>query len=439
METKDIQDIQNIAFVEEEKKNQSIIKVIGVGGGGGNAVNHMYQEGINDVSFVVVNTDAKALSISPVPCRLQLGEDGLGAGNKPDQGRAIAEDSIDDINRMLDDGTKMVFITAGMGGGTGTGAAPVIAKCAKEKGILTVGIVTIPFSFEGNRKIDQALDGVDAMAKNVDALIVINNERLRQLYPTFTLFNGFGKADDTLCVAAKSIAEIITVRGYINLDFQDVKTILKDGGVALISTGYGEGEGRVTQAIQEALHSPLLNNNDVFRSKKVLLFITTPHGDVDAQMTMEEMNEINEFMSKFEDNCLETKWGIATDDNLGKKIKVTILAAGFGVNDIIEMKEKHDFEDEEKRQRQAEEDEKRRKRREEIYGPDDNNKRSRKIVNVFLFNEDELDNENIISTVEASPAYSRTSEQRNSFRSAGKVPAANVTDDKMPNDGHIEF
>lgn len=228
-------------FGEPQKEN-SIIKVIGVGGGGGNAVNHMYREGIHDVSFVLCNTDAQALDDSPVPVRLQLGKEGLGAGNRPARARQAALESEEDIRRMLDDGTKMAFITAGMGGGTGTGAAPVIAQVSKEMGILTVGIVTIPFRFEGPKKIDQALDGVEEMAKHVDALLVINNERLREIYPDLTLIDAFGKADDTLSVAAKSIAEIITIHGLINLDFNDVKTVLKDGGVAIMSTGYGEGE-----------------------------------------------------------------------------------------------------------------------------------------------------------------------------------------------------
>ena len=242
----------------------TIIKVVGVGGGGGNAVNHMYKEGIHDVSFVVCNTDSQALNNSPIPTRLQLGTEGLGAGNRPQRAREAAMKSIDDIKNMLNDGTKMVFITAGMGGGTGTGAAPVIAQCAKDMGILTVGIVTIPFRFEGLRKIDQALDGVEEIAKHVDALLVINNERLREIYPELTVLNAFSKADDTLCIAAKSIAEIITVYGLINLDFEDVKTVMKNGGVAIMSMGYGEGEGRVKQAIDSALHSPLLNNKDIF-------------------------------------------------------------------------------------------------------------------------------------------------------------------------------
>ena len=237
-----------VNFVAPEKEN-SIIKVIGVGGGGGNAVNHMYREGIHDVTFVLCNTDNQALNDSPVPVHLQLGKEGLGAGNKPERARQAAEESIDDIKNMLSDGTRMAFITAGMGGGTGTGAAPVIARVSKEMGILTVGIVTIPFRFEGDRKIDQALDGVEQMSKHVDALLVINNERLREIYPELTVLDAFGKADDTLSVAARSIAEIITVHGLINLDFNDVKTVLKDGGVAIMSTGYGEGEGRVKKAI----------------------------------------------------------------------------------------------------------------------------------------------------------------------------------------------
>ena len=315
-------------------KEQSIIKVIGVGGGGGNAVNHMYREGIHDVSFVLCNTDAQALNDSPVPEHLQLGAEGLGAGNRPERARQAAMESIDQIRAMLNDGTKMAFITAGMGGGTGTGAAPVIAQVSKEMGILTVGIVTIPFRFEGPKKIDQALDGVEEMAKHVDALLVINNERLREIYPELTVLDAFGKADDTLSVAAKSIAEIITIHGLINLDFNDVKTVLKDGGVAIMSTGYGEGDGRVKKAIDDALNSPLLNDNDVFNSKKILLSIAFSNEKNDNQgLMMEEMNDVNDFMAKFGDD-FEIKWGLATDPELGKKVKVTILATGFGVEDV---------------------------------------------------------------------------------------------------------
>ena len=223
-----------------------------------------------------------------------------------------AEESIEDIRNQLNDGTKMVFITAGMGGGTGTGAAPVIARIAKEMDILTVGIVTIPFIFEGEKKIIQALDGVERIAQHVDALLVINNERLREIYADLTFMNAFGKADDTLSIAAKSIAEIITMRGTVNLDFADVKTILKDGGVAIMSTGFGEGENRVTKAIDDALHSPLLNNNDIFNAKKVMLNVSFCPS---SELMMEEMNEIHEFMSKFREG-VEVIWGVAIDNSL---------------------------------------------------------------------------------------------------------------------------
>ena len=299
-----------------------IIKVIGVGGGGGNAVNHMYKEGIHDVAFVVCNTDSKALEQSPVPTKLQLGHEGLGAGNRPEKGREATKESLEEIQNMLNDGTKMVFITAGMGGGTGTGAAPLIAKVAKDMDILTVGIVTIPFRWEGHKKIDQALDGVEEISKNVDALLVINNEKLREIYSDLSVRTAFAKANDTLLIAAKSIAEIITMRGIINLDFNDVKTVLKDGGVAIMSTGYGEGENRVTTAINEAQHSPLLNNNDIFKSQKVLLNIAYSS---EHELMMNEMEEVHEFMSKFNSE-FETKFGMAIDDSLGTQVKITLLA-----------------------------------------------------------------------------------------------------------------
>ena len=355
-------------------KEQSIIKVIGVGGGGGNAVNHMYREGIHDVSFVLCNTDAQALNDSPVPEHLQLGAEGLGAGNRPERARQAAMESIDQIRAMLNDGTKMAFITAGMGGGTGTGAAPVIAQVSKEMGILTVGIVTIPFRFEGPKKIDQALDGVEEMAKHVDALLVINNERLREIYPELTVLDAFGKADDTLSVAAKSIAEIITIHGLINLDFNDVKTVLKDGGVAIMSTGYGEGDGRVKKAIDDALNSPLLNDNDVFNSKKILLSIAFSNEKNDNQgLMMEEMNDVNDFMAKFGDD-FEIKWGLATDPELGKKVKVTILAK----NPMMKHR-----------------------------------------PHVYIFTPDTLDNEDVILAVENTPTYKRTRQMLEDIRNTG--------------------
>lgn len=410
----------HLDFGEPDRQN-SIIKVIGVGGGGSNAVNNMYNQGIHDVSFVVCNTDAQALKASPVPERLQLGSEGLGAGNRPEKARLAAEESIDDIKAMLSDGTKMDFITAGMGGGTGTGAAPVIAQVSKELGILTVGIVTIPFKFEGNKKIDQALDGVDEMAKHVDALLVINNERLRKVYPDLSLLNGFAKADDTLSVAARSIAEIITVRGLINLDFNDVRTVLKDGGVAIMSTGFGEGEGRVRKAIDDALNSPLLNDNDVYNSQKILLSIAFSSDNGTDGLAMEEMNEINNFMSRFGSN-FELKWGIAIDNTLEKKVKITILATGFGLNDLEDVANYHSRLDkaraQEEAQKKAEQEEAdaERSNRRDIYYRDNGDKLTKARPHIYLFSQDDLDNEDVILEVESIPTFNRTKPMLNEIK-----------------------
>ena len=382
----------------------SIIKVIGVGGGGGNAVNHMYREGIHDVTFVVCNTDNQALDESPVPIKLQLGREGLGAGNRPERARDAANESLEDVKNMLNDGCKMAFITAGMGGGTGTGAAPIIAKTAKDMGILTVGIVTIPFLFEGNKKIDQALDGVEEMSKHVDALLVINNERLRDVYSDLSVMNAFGKADDTLSVAAKSIAEIITIRGKINLDFNDVKTVLKDGGVAIMSTGYGYGEGRVTQAITDALHSPLLNNNDIFNSRKVLFNISYSSN---SDLMMEEMNEVHEFMSRFGKD-VETKWGLYIDDNLEDKVKFTILATGFGIKDVPGMNNKLSAEEQKRQEELEEEEQKKAERRDDFYPGSYKNNRKKGNYKIYIFTQEDLDNDDIISMVETTPTYKRS-------------------------------
>ncbi len=382
----------------------SIIKVIGVGGGGGNAVNHMYREGIHDVTFVVCNTDNQALDESPVPIKLQLGREGLGAGNRPERARDAANESLEDVKNMLNDGCKMAFITAGMGGGTGTGAAPIIAKTAKDMGILTVGIVTIPFLFEGNKKIDQALDGVEEMSKHVDALLVINNERLRDVYSDLSVMNAFGKADATLSVAAKSIAEIITIRGKINLDFNDVKTVLKDGGVAIMSTGYGYGEGRVTQAITDALHSPLLNNNDIFNSKKVLFNISYSSN---SDLMMEEMNEVHEFMSRFGKD-VETKWGLYIDDNLEDKVKFTILATGFGIKDVPGMNNKLSAEEQKRQEELEEEEQKKAERRDDFYPGSYKNNRKKGNYKIYIFTQEDLDNDDIISMVETTPTYKRS-------------------------------
>lgn len=427
-----------IQFEGFQVNNPSIIKVIGVGGGGGNAVNHMYNEGIHDVTYIVCNTDNKALSDSPIPSKLQLGKEGLGAGNRPERARAAALESIEDIRNMLSDGTRMVFITAGMGGGTGTGAAPIIAQCAKEAGILTVGIVTIPFLFEGNKKIDQALDGVEEISKHVDALLVINNERLREIYPELTVINAFAKADDTLSVAARSIAEIITMRGKINLDFQDVTTVLKDGGVAIMSTGYGEGENRVTKAINQALNSPLLNNNDIFNSKKVLLNINFSEENESVQLTMEEMNEVHEFMDKFKRD-VETKWGMATDATLGGKVKITLLATGFGLESVPGMQGMLAKQTKDLEEKDQEKQEEREERRSMFYKQKVTTTRRR--PNIYIFSPSDMDNDDIISRVEAIPTYKRTKDELGQIKSMTSQHTAPADENAEGAEGeaHIVF
>lgn len=425
-------------------KQVPIIKVIGVGGGGGNAVNHMYHEGIHDVTFLVCNTDAQALNDSPVPVHLQLGKEGLGAGNKPAVARKAAEETIEDIKRMLSDGTKMAFITAGMGGGTGTGAAPVVARVSKGMGILTVGIVTIPFAFEGKRKIDQALDGVEEMAKHVDALLVINNERLRQIYTGMSVLDGFKKADDTLSVAAKSIAEIITVHGIVNLDFNDVRTVLTDGGVAIMSTGYGEGEGRVKQAIDNALNSPLLNDNDVFNSKRILLSINYNADKESSGLMLEEMADVNDFLEKFKDNY-ELKWGMAIDPELGKKVKVTILATGFGIKDVDGMQShldvRHSKEEQARIADQDEQEAKRRERRAHYYGEDSSARNYKKHPHVFIFGNSDLDNDDVILAVESTPTYKRSKQKLTEIHNLSADDSHKKDGDKaeLPFSGVIKF
>lgn len=395
------------------RKTQTIIKVIGVGGGGGNAVNHMYSEGIHDVSFALCNTDNQALCESPVETRVQLGRkttEGLGAGNRPEVAKAAAEESREDLERLLSDDTKMVFITAGMGGGTGTGAAPVIARIAKDMGILTVGIVTIPFVFEGRKKIIQALRGVEDIANNVDALLVVNNERLIDIYADLTIPNAFAKADDTLTIAAKGIAEIITVHGHINLDFADVKTILKDGGVAIMSSGYGEGENRVEDAITNALHSPLLNNNDVADAKKILFNI---YSSDENPLIVEEMEAVANFMKRFGPE-IEVIWGTATDKKLGEKVKITLLATGFGMSSIPGIEEKITIDEEEEEERIRREEEEKRRINEMIerhYGKD--GVQSVAMRSSFfgqkpiILSTDELDNDKIVDALENTPVFKR--------------------------------
>ncbi len=318
-----------------------IIKVIGVGGGGSNAVNHMYNQGIKDVNFVVCNTDAQALANSPVPIKIQLGEsltEGRGAGNKPATGRDSAIENINDIERVLKDNTRMVFITAGMGGGTGTGAAPIIAKAARDLGILTVGIVTIPFRFEGKLRINQALDGIAEMEKNVDSLLVINNEKLRDMYGDLKLSNAFAKADDVLSTAAKGIAEIITVHGYINVDFADVETVMKDSGVAIMGSASAEGENRALLAIEKALESPLLNSNDIRGAKNILLNITS---GVD-EITMDEVGEVTDYVQETVGLNASIIWGTGSDSKLDDQVNVTIIATGFDTRSIAEFSKRNE-------------------------------------------------------------------------------------------------
>jgi len=325
-------------------ERSSIIKVIGVGGGGSNAVNHMYRKGIQDVNFVVCNTDAQALLSSPVAVKVQLGDaltEGKGAGSKADIGREAAMESLDRIKEVLSSNTNMVFITAGMGGGTGTGAAPVIARAAKEMGILTVAIVTIPFRFEGPERIDQAIKGINELKDHVDSLLVINNEKLREIYGNLRVSNAFEKADDVLAIAARGIAEIITVHGYINVDFADVETVMTSSGVAIMGSATASGENRAREAIAAALTSPLLNNNDIIGATSVLLNITSGTEEI----TMDEISEITDYVVGAASRDTTLIWGLGKDESLGKEISVTIIATGFKMNSIPELyigkKEKH--------------------------------------------------------------------------------------------------
>lgn len=310
-------------------KNQSnIIKVIGVGGGGSNAVTHMFHQGIKGVDFIICNTDAQAMDTSQVPVKIQLGTNltsGLGAGAVPSVGRNAALENTEDIRKIFDKGTKMLFITAGLGGGTGTGAAPVIAQISREMGILTVGIVTIPFAFEGRKRKLHAEEGIRQLKQNVDALLIISNDKLRELYGDLRLSEAFARADNVLTTAAKGIAEIITVAGYINVDFEDVRTVMKDSGVAIMGTGIAGGENRALLAVEEALSSPLLNNNDIEGANNLLLYIASGRDEI----TMDEVTEITDYIQEKTKGSTEVIWGNGFDENLEDRISVTIIATGF--------------------------------------------------------------------------------------------------------------
>ena len=310
------------------KEQSSIIKVIGVGGGGSNAVNHMYRLGIKGVDFVVCNTDHQALDTSPVPTKIPLGKrltDGRGAGSIPDVGKNAAIENLEDVNEILAKNTKMIFVTAGMGGGTGTGAAPVIAQAAKDMGILTVGIITVPFTFEGRKRRTQAEEGIEKMRESVDTLLVINNDKLREMFGNLTLVNAFENADDVLAIAAKGIAEVISVTGQINVDFNDVNTVMKDSGVAIMGSAEAEGENRAIKCVENALNSPLLNDNNIDGAKYVLLNIT--YGT--QAVLMDEISDITDYIQEEAGSTADVIWGHGYDESLGDKLCVTIIATGF--------------------------------------------------------------------------------------------------------------
>ena len=387
-----------------------IIKVIGVGGGGSNAVQNMFTEGIHNVSFAICNTDSQALNDSKVEVKVQLGEkttEGLGAGNDPEVARAAALESRQQIERLFDDGTKMVFVTAGMGGGTGTGAAPVVAEIAKNMGVLTVGIVTIPFKFELGNKIKQALKGVTEIAKHVDALLVINNQRLLSIYPQLDIEDGFKKVDEVLTTATKSIAEIITARGKINLDFRDVKKVLENGGVAIMSYGIDSGEQRVAKAFHKALHSPLLNDNDIYKAKKILFNI---YYNPNSPMKVVELEEVDTFMKQFTDENIEVIWGVSKDFSLANgDVKVTVLATGFGMRNIPGMEPVVREEEETKAALTREE--LARKEREEQQLNEMQKAFYKHEYRTYIFSDKDIDDENLIAMLDNSPTYKRSARE----------------------------
>lgn len=318
---------------EHPKDQSNIIKVIGVGGGGSNAVTHMYHQGIKGVDFVLCNTDSQALDTSPVPNKVHLGKRQLGAGNVPSVGRDAALETTDELKELLEPHTKMLFITAGMGGGTGTGAAPVVAKIARELDILTVGIVTLPFSFEGKKRRQQAIEGIEELRRHVDTLLIISNDKLREEYGNMRLTEAFKKADDVLTIASKGIAEIITVTGYINVDFEDVKTVMKNSGKAIMGSSIASGENRALKAIEEAMRSPLLNDSNISGAKNILLYITSG----EEEISLDEVHEITDYIQHICGNSAEVIWGNGVDNTLENNIALTIIATGFENEETISM------------------------------------------------------------------------------------------------------
>ena len=327
-------DIMNFDLPVERS---SIIKVLGIGGGGNNAVNHMFEKGIRDVNFVVCNTDHQALASSLIPVKIQIGEaltEGMGAGSQPEKGKKAAQENIADVMEVLGGNTRMVFITTGLGGGTGTGAIPVIAKACKEAGLLTIAVVTIPFKSEGKVRIRYAIDGITELKDHVDSLLVINNEKLREIYGNQGVSTAFAKADDVLATAVKGIAEIITVAGYINVDFSDVETVMQDSGVAIMGMGEAAGENRAIRAIENALASPLLNSNDITGAKSILINISSGKGE--HELTMDELGEITDYMYETASEDALIIRGLSQDESLGENISVIVIATGFEANSIFQ-------------------------------------------------------------------------------------------------------
>ena len=425
--TQDIKDLTPFVGMGESPATKDItteMMIIGVGGGGGNAVRYMYNtRNIEGIRYVVCNTDSQALEKSGIPTQLLLGPTvtkGGGAGNKPDVARAAAEESEEDIKALLSTEPRpnMVFVTAGMGGGTGTGAAPVVARVAKELGILTVGIVTLPFLFEGLPKIKKALSYIEEMRKHVDALLVINNERLREIYPNLTFMNAFSKADDILATAAGSIIEIIIREGYVNCDFRDVRTTLLDGGTAIISTGYGEGENRVTSAIEDAIRSPLLKNADVYTSRNLLIVVYLSP-DEDKQMTLAESDELTAFTSKFV-NAPDVITGIYFDESIGDKMKITILASGFEATDSITIPAPAPTKTDKKAEptAPAEVDS---SAVEQIYGQDAVRDVARKRLQIAILTREQMDNDATLELFDSEPTYNRSTDFKQRLATAGTV------------------
>ena len=408
---------------DHHAENPARIIAVGVGGGGSNAVNYMFRQGVQHVAFAVVNTDRQALETSPLPNRLLIGPTttrGLGAGNMPEIALKAAEESAADIAELFSDDMDMAFITAGMGGGTGTGAGPVVARIAKERGLLTIGIVTIPFMFEGMKKIQKAIDGANEMSKYVDAIMIVNNERLIEIYPDLEMETAFAKADDILSTAASSIAEIITHQGYINLDFNDVNTTLKNGNTAIISVGYGEGENRVAKAIEDALNSPLLKNTDIMSSKRLLfnLYYSRTAGE---RFKISEIKELTNFVRQVEQE-VDVVWGITYDESLGDKVKFTILASGFDVT----IEDGRVYTPGTKTESPAPGKDVGDIRT--LYGDDkiETMERERETVNYILIAPKDIDNDSIIEEFEKQPTYKRNKRNKQTISTTAAATAAPV-------------